>query len=123
MLIIEDLRLGYQHVPKVATTSMFHWMYRLIHDAHVATGAPSVVVKRRFFTEGPSVQNAETAVAPYKDYFRFALTRDPIKRFLSMYSNRVVHHRELSARSRAAERLEQAALLLLSGFLFCLHCW
>jgi hypothetical protein len=102
MLIISDLGVGYQNIPKVATTSMFGWLYDCI--AFVRTGQPPVKrLDRNMFVGGPgrrtlasSVANEPAALQPYADYYRFALTRDPIRRFLSMYSNRVLFHRELA---------------------------
>ena len=44
-----------------------------------------------------------------KDFDKFALIRDPVKRFLSGYSNRVIHYQELS-REVAGEKLAKFAL-------------
>lgn len=43
------------------------------------------------------------------DWRRFAVVRDPVRRVLSAYSNRVVHYRELSAEA-AGEQLEKRNL-------------
>jgi hypothetical protein len=45
--------------------------------------------------------------APLEDYRRFALVRDPVKRFLSGYSNRVLHYRELSIEAAGKELLRE----------------
>lgn len=44
-----------------------------------------------------------------KDFDKFALIRDPVKRFLSGYSNRVIHYQELS-QEIAGEKLEKFEL-------------
>ena len=41
------------------------------------------------------------------DFRRFALIRDPIKRFLSGYSNRVLHYRELSIEAAGRDLLRE----------------
>jgi hypothetical protein len=116
MLMIPDLRVGYQNIPKVATTSLFGWLYQAI--ALVKTGKPPVhpFHRREFFSGGPGrpplareVANTAGGVAPYRDFYCFAITRDPLRRFLSMYSNRVVFHRELAA-NRRGNLLERAGL-------------
>lgn len=45
----------------------------------------------------------------YKDFRRFAVVRDPVRRFLSGYGNRVVHYGELSA-AHLGDRLSSSAL-------------
>jgi sulfotransferase famil protein len=116
MIVIPSLRVGYQGIPKVATTSTYHWFYACLG---VRDGAPAAGLERKrnhtrryFLTPdvGCRIENTPTAVAPYQAYFRFALVRDPIRRFLSMYSNRVVHHRGLSRHTPWAPKLMQAGL-------------
>lgn len=117
MIIIPELRLGYQHIPKVATTSMFRWLYTLCQEncslSEESKINPGNV--RQFFIKKDSevatlVDNTAENISQYEDFYRFAITRDPVKRFISMYSNRVVHHRELSSQAKCAERLEQSDL-------------
>lgn len=45
--------------------------------------------------------------APLTEYRRFALVRDPVKRFLSGYSNRVLHYRELSIEAAGQDLLRE----------------
>ena len=60
--------------------------------------------KRKYFTHSPlestevvsHVVNIHSHLTDYSDYFRFAVTRDPVKRFLSLYAGRVVRQRDLS---------------------------
>ena len=76
---------------------------------HTENGFPF----RAYAVQGVRV-DANTLVANYRfnradhdalrGYRRFALLRDPVKRFLSGYSNRVLHYRELSIEA-AGQRL------------------
>jgi hypothetical protein len=45
--------------------------------------------------------------AGLSEYRRFALLRDPVRRFLSGYSNRVVHYRELSIEAAGPQLLRE----------------
>lgn len=106
MLILPDLRLGYQYVPKIATTSLFEWLYvsiwlarhgvrptRKYHRDHILSLAPLSAGEAALASR---VANTAADVDPFRDHFRFAITRDPVRRFISMYSNRVLFHFELS---------------------------
>lgn len=116
MIIIPRLKLGYQNIPKVATTSMVHWLY----DCCEGGGErPRDLVgvadwKRRYFLSGRfgpfSIENRQECSTQYEDHYRFAIVRDPIQRFLSMYRNRIVYHRELSEQSGSAQALREAGL-------------
>ena len=113
MIIVPALKVGFQAVPKVGTTSIYFWMFDLcaLVDGKRLQGAQR---GREHFQRGRAgnltILNEEDAIEPYEDYFRFAFYRDPIKRFLSMYRNRVVFHRELAPSSKAAPMLEQSGL-------------
>jgi hypothetical protein len=116
LIIIPRLKLGYQNIPKVATTSMVYWLYDCCEGSRAQpkelTDIPDW--KRRYFLSGRfgpfSVENRTAAIAPYEDYYRFAVTRDPVDRFLSMFRNRVVFHRELSPDSKSSNALREAGL-------------
>ena len=118
MIIIPTLKLGYQNVPKIATNSWFHWLYGALYGEQYdprAHNAGSVVNIHLYFRGGrcpdaQKVRNTRSGVSKYQNYFRFAITRDPVKRFLSMYSHLVVDVGELSAKSSASEKLAQAGL-------------
>jgi hypothetical protein len=91
--------VGYHPIPKAACTSVKMWLFQLATGQAFsparAAGAQHVHV---YFDK----RLADVGSAG----FRFVIVRDPIKRFLSAYANRVVHHRELSRRyleSRAAD--------------------
>lgn len=94
-VVLKEHKLFYAAIPKVACSSIKTMFYEIengfafkpfktsgrswyIHD----------VYPRRLRQDFPTQKIA--------DYRRLALVRDPIKRFLSAYGNRVVHHKEAS---------------------------
>ncbi|WP_027157389.1 sulfotransferase family 2 domain-containing protein [Methylobacter luteus] len=112
MIIIEKLKLGYQDSPKIASTSLFHWLHNSMygHSYSDRVNKPNVYIHEYYgLGKCPDVRivkNDRKSVEEYQTFFRFAITRDPIKRFISMYSNRILHHRELSANSNIASQLK-----------------
>lgn len=117
MLIYKDRFLGFQDLPKNASTSMFAWLFEVIYGfSHRSDQAEGMDVSHihRFFRDIDEhtidVDLDDLGEHDLTDHYTFALTRDPIKRFLSMYSNRVGFHRELSEESGAAERIRAAGL-------------
>lgn len=111
MIIIEKLKLGYQDSPKIASTSIFQWLHYSMygHSYNDRVNKSNVYIHSYFrFGKCPDVQivkNDRKSMEEYQTFFHFAITRDPIKRFISMYSNRVLHFRELSANSNIAKQL------------------
>jgi|GEM_PF-923282 len=118
MIIIPDLKIGYQDVPKVASTSFFNWFYQCLYrrefDPYNQDAAQPIWIHMYFrmgrCPEALRVDNKKEQMRDFADCYRFTITRDPVKRFLSMYSNRVLHHRELAADSVVAGKLAEAGL-------------
>lgn len=115
MIIVPPLHVGYQEVPKVASTTLTAWLWAHLKVADPAAAARTTHSWARQRLRDPAtgnavVRNTAEALQPHAPLFTFALTRDPIKRFVSMYRNRVVHFRELSAASHAATALTQRGL-------------
>ncbi|MBQ0933777.1 sulfotransferase family 2 domain-containing protein [Ideonella paludis] len=88
-ILVNSHSLGYTPIPKVACTSIKEFLFELMH------GEP--------FT--PSLIDDSTHVHQFFDRrlvpinfadHRIIVVRDPIQRFLSGYSNRVLHHKELT---------------------------
>lgn len=102
-IILDDVKLSYTPVPKTACTSLKTMFFEVENgweftpfkrngrEFHIHNVYPS-----SFFNPKLTERQA--------DYNRIILVRDPILRFLSAYSNRVVHHRELS-REKARKQL------------------
>lgn len=94
-IILDELKLSYTPVPKTACTSLKTMFFEVENsrefipfrrngrEFHIHNVYPSTLFNPRL---------NERQV----DYRRLLLVRDPIPRLLSAYSNRVVHHRELS---------------------------
>ncbi|MCC5987484.1 MAG: sulfotransferase family 2 domain-containing protein [Pararhodobacter sp.] len=107
-VILDKHALSYLPVPKAACTSLKTLFFE------VQNGFPF----RPFSTNGrqwwihdfyktiPFEQIDHAAIAEHR---RIAVLRDPVRRLLSCYSNRVVHHRELS-REKARKPLKRADL-------------
>jgi hypothetical protein len=94
--------ISYLPLPKVANTSIKHAMFELEHGEkfrQVTAGAAHI---HEYF------RRHKADVGEGK--FRFVVVRDPIKRFLSAYANRVVHHRELSLEKIQAVALQKKKL-------------
>ncbi len=87
-ILLPSLSLGYVDVPKNASTSIKRYLYLLAYgreyDKHNHNGDN---IHRFFKRNMGDISGAKN---------RFLLLRDPVKRFLSVYSNRVLHYKELS---------------------------
>lgn len=98
-----DSKTSYIAVPKVACTSLKVMFFEIENkrpwerfringqDYHIHRLYPTLA--------WPDLPHARIA-----DHARLALIRDPVKRALSCFSNRVVHHRELSV-EKAGKKL------------------
>lgn len=104
-LIIPQHSLFYAAVPKIACTTLKHFFYTAqtgeIFDPNVQGKTLHQVWPGLFFDDYP-----ETAKA--MDH-RITIVRNPLKRFLSAYQNRVHHHGELS-QAKAGNRLKELDL-------------
>lgn len=91
-------KLSYYPVPKCACSSLKMYFFE------INNGFPF----RDFWVNGtinyihdifPTMSFQDASSLDKEDQFRFAVLRDPVERLLSCYSNRVVHHGELSLES------------------------
>lgn len=80
--------VGYMPLPKVACTSIKNTLFKIRENREYD---PEVDAGRHIHQYWE--RNSENIT---ECQFRFLVLRDPIKRFLSAYSNRVCHHTELS---------------------------
>lgn len=80
--------IGYMPLPKVACTSINHTFFKIKEGRHYDQDK-DIGNNIHQFWERNKVNITEC-------HFRFMVIRDPIKRCLSAYSNRVTHHKELS---------------------------
>ena len=107
-VILQEYGLSYLPVPKIACTSLKTFFYE------IENGFPF----RSFSTSGRkwwihdlyrSRARADQPLDAMAYHHRIAVVRDPVARLLSCYSNRVLHHRELS-RDKALRPLRRAGL-------------
>lgn len=99
-------RMAFFFSPKSGGTSLRAFLF------HAENGFPF----RDYSVQGARV-DANMLAANYRfnrinhdelaQFRRFALLRDPVKRFLSGYSNRVLHYRELSIEAAGRELLRE----------------
>jgi hypothetical protein len=80
--------LGYTPIPKVACTSIKHAIFTALNDRDFVDGEDHRSHIHDYFG---GKQRSITSCS-----IRTVVLRDPVKRLLSAYSNRVLHHRELS---------------------------
>jgi hypothetical protein len=104
--IMPAQRMAFFFSPKSGGTSLRAFLF------HAENGFPF----RDYWVQGSRV-DANMLAANYRfnridhgeltGFRRFALVRDPIKRFLSGYSNRVLHYRELSIEAAGRDLLRE----------------
>ncbi len=79
--------IGYRDIPKTACTSIKTALYKLETGKEFSAEEVGMLVHRYYNMKTTNISDAE---------FKFIIIRDPIKRFLSSYSNRVKYHGQLS---------------------------
>lgn len=107
-VILAEHKLSYVPVPKVACTSIKTMFFEIENgfrfQPFTASGRGWWI--HHFYKSIPFANQKHQKMA---DHIRMAVVRDPIRRLLSCYSNRVIHHRELS-KQKAFAALNQADL-------------
>lgn len=107
-VILQEFGLSYLPVPKVACTSLKTYFFEIENGfafQPFATSGRKWWI-HNFYASRPRGEQDQPAMA---DHHRIAVVRDPVARLLSCYSNRVLHHRELS-REKALRPLRRAGL-------------
>lgn len=107
-VILDAFNLSYFAVPKVACTSIKVMMFQIENgfafEPFEANGRKFWI--HSFYPTRPFAEIDTTRVANHR---RLCVVRDPVRRFLSCYGNRVVSQRELS-RPFAGRSLAKAGL-------------
>lgn len=100
-VILAEHKLTYIPVPKVACTSLKTMFFEVENGFRFknfrTSGRPWHV--HLFY---PSIPFGEQDLSRMDGHTVMAVVRDPVKRVLSCYSNRVVHHKELSEKKAGA---------------------
>ena len=87
-ILCNTYSIGYLPLPKIANTSIKHAIFEIESQTRYnPTNFEGQYIHDYFRDRKTPIDDAA---------FRFVVIRDPIKRFLSAYSNRVIHHHELS---------------------------
>lgn len=108
-IIVDKFKLAYLPVPKIACTSLKEVFYRIENGQDfVPAVRNSGMFHIHHFYPTPPFRNVPRG--RIKDHYRFCVVRDPLKRLLSCYSNRVLHHRELAARHLSTEAIAAGAI-------------
>jgi hypothetical protein len=87
LIVLEAYSLGYKNIPKTACSSIKHALYTLKRGKGFYTEVSNMNIHQYWSNHKSDILKAD---------FRFIVLRDPVKRFLSAYSNRVGHYKELS---------------------------
>ena len=82
-----DGRFGYVHIPKVACTSLKNAVYRFDTNEDYDSKKHGTFIHRYYGQQRDDLSDCE---------YRMLVVRDPVKRFLSAYGNRVLFHGELN---------------------------
>ncbi|WP_140849439.1 sulfotransferase family 2 domain-containing protein [Paracoccus sp. FO-3] len=93
-ITVDKINVSYFPVPKVACTSIKHVFYTIENKREFH---PSIRNGAHFHIHNyyPSVPFQNNPHDRIRRHHRVCVVRDPIKRFLSSYSNRVCFHKEL----------------------------
>ncbi|CAA0124429.1 Uncharacterised protein [BD1-7 clade bacterium] len=85
-IILKGGEIGYRNLPKTASTSIKRALYKIENNSGYCRVESGMTI-HKYFNNKKSMDACE---------YRFVVIRDPVKRFLSAYGNRVTHHKELS---------------------------
>jgi hypothetical protein len=105
--ILKDHRLFYASMPKVACTSLKRMFFE-IENARPFEPAYSNGRMWHVHFFYPGLLRKDYPEARIADFRRLTVVRDPVRRLLSAYSNRVVHHRAITPQAaRRAGRIRR----------------
>jgi len=124
-VIFEKYKIAFFNVPKIASTSIKHAFYKLEHGSQFQPGDHGAkhihqIYMQGFYNGTSKIDKAYEVKYPVSekifdvlgDYWKFAIVRDPAKRILSAYTNRVLHHRDMHNIPHARKRALKQGLSL-----------
>ena len=103
VLKLKELGLAYLPIPKCASTTLKYIFYSL--KFHQGYSESIEQIHKFWYPDTDVLENLQDL----DNYFKFTVIRDPIKRLLSCYKNRVLHHKSLWLKS-VRGKLENAGL-------------
>ncbi|MDJ0632809.1 MAG: sulfotransferase family 2 domain-containing protein [Xenococcaceae cyanobacterium MO_188.B29] len=109
-IVCQSLNLLYVGVPKCACTSLKKWIYHLeFNQEFKKYKSENKVIHIHNCRSLKQIDLYESAKNKH-NYMIITVIRDPIKRFISAYSNRVLYHQELSENFVYKDYIEAAGL-------------
>lgn len=107
-IVLNKWKISYVPVPKAACSSLKLMFFHLENgrDFQPAMRNGQMFHIHRFYA---TTAFASLPHAAIQDHWRIAVVRDPVKRFLSCYSNRVCHYKELSQRHLPPDAIRSGA--------------
>lgn len=98
VVTLKDFGIAFFGTPKCGVTSIYHGLHNALHGA--AFDGPPQSIHRHYDTLPPTRSQFEDA----ENFWRITIVRDPVKRILSAYSNRVHDHHDLTPRQLRGRR-------------------
>ena len=93
VIAVANAGLAYAPVPKAGCSSVKAMLAQV--DPDVTLPNPDKVSNRLFHAMYPTRRYNRWRFRNTRDLFRFTVVRDPLKRLMSVYTNKVVHKKEL----------------------------
>lgn len=117
MIVIDKLKIAFENVPKVGSTSLFNWLYLIMVGKKFVNnnkGPIHAFFNKKYQAEGSDliriVDKSQAGKLKAQNYFVFCLIRDPIKRVISVYRNRVIFHSELDLNKNGGAKCLEVGL-------------
>lgn len=108
-IIVDKIKVAYIPSPKVACTSLKAMFYRIENEHDFV---PTIRNSVKFHIHGyyPTVPFRKNIQERIRDHHVICVVRDPVRRFVSCYSNRVCFHKELSEKRLSSEAIIAGAM-------------
>lgn len=103
-------KLSYIAVPKCACTSIKSMFFQIENGREFLKFKANGRVKHLHNVAYPTLEYRYIPHNKIKDHTRVTVVRDPVTRFLSAYSNRVVHYKALAPKKLKDEYIERGAV-------------
>lgn len=109
-VILERHKIAFFNIPKAASTSVKDAFYFIEHGKSFQPGDFGASFIHQLYKVKIPVTKED--YEPLSGYWKFTVLRDPAKRILSAYTNRVLHHRDMHKMPRARLRALASGLPL-----------
>lgn len=107
-IYLPEQQLIYIPIPKNACTSIKHALHEIEFGTRFDANLPEFSDYREhhdYYKKRPNAFTGLEALEKQEQAFRFAIVRDPVRRLLSCYRNRVIDLRDLQSSSKKLEQL------------------